>query len=345
MGEKENELMSTFPKKPNVFVLGSGSWGSALAALLVPKAAQVTIYGRDDKALDAINSSHTNPHYLPGITLPAALRATRNIAEAAEADLILFVVPSAATDSIARELAAVTLKPGAVLLSCAKGIERDTGRRMSEIIAAHHPDKAVAVFSGPTHAEEVARNLATCAVVGTTDEELAIALQHLFTTPHFRSYRSDDIAGIELGGALKNVFAIAAGCAKGLGLGDNAISALVTRGLAEMTRLGTRLGGQPETFMGLSGVGDLVTTCYSEHSRNHRVGLALGRGKTLQEAQDALGMVAEGVPNTLSIHQAAHRVGVRSPLIDASYAILYEDKAASDVLRELLTRRPRSEAD
>ncbi|MDE0825256.1 MAG: NAD(P)-dependent glycerol-3-phosphate dehydrogenase [Akkermansiaceae bacterium] len=337
--------MSTFPDKPNVLVLGSGSWGTALGALLTNNAGKVSVYGKDDKSLDAINTSHTNPHYLPGVTLPPELRATKDINEATDADLILFVVPSAATAIVAEQLAALPLKDDVVLLSCAKGIEKDTGRRMSEIIAAHHPDLRVAVFSGPTHAEEVSRNLATCAVVGSTDDELATALQNLFTTPHFRSYRSDDVAGIELGGALKNVFAIAAGCAKGLGLGDNAISALVTRGLAEMTRLGSQLGGRPETFMGLSGIGDLVTTCYSEHSRNHRVGLALGRGKTLREAQDALGMVAEGVPNTLSIHQAAHKIGVRSPLIDAVYAILYEDKPASEVLDDLLTREPRSEND
>lgn len=337
--------MSSFPDKPSVFVLGSGSWGTALAALLTENADKVTIYGNEDEALDAINSTHTNPHYLPGVTLPSQLRATKDISEAAEADLILFVVPSGATSIVAKQLADLPLKDNVVLLSCAKGIEKDTGRRMSEIIIDHHPDRPVAVFSGPTHAEEVSRQLATCAVVGCADDELATSLQVLFTTPHFRSYRSDDSVGIELGGAIKNVFAIAAGCAKGLGLGDNAISALVTRALAEMTRLGTKLGGRPETFMGLSGIGDLITTCFSEHSRNHRVGLALGRGQTLQEAQDALGMVAEGVPNTLSIHQVAHKIGVRSPLIDAVYAILYEDRAASEVLQELLTREPRSEND
>lgn len=337
--------MPALPDNPKVFVLGSGSWGTALGALLVPNAAQVTLFGKDAESVRAINESHTNPHYLPGVTLPDTLRATTDLSAAADADLILFVVPSAATEPVARQLAEVDLKPGVVLLSCAKGIERDSGRRMSEIIAAHHPDRPLAVFSGPTHAEEVSRGLATCAVVGCADEALAVELQHLLTTPSFRSYRSDDVAGIELGGAMKNVFAIAAGCAKGLGLGDNAISALVTRALAEMTRLGVRLGGRAETFIGLSGVGDLVTTCYSEHSRNHRVGLALGQGKTLQEAQDALGMVAEGVPNTLSIHQAADRAGVRSPLIDAVYAILYEDKAAADVLRDLLTLPLRSEAE
>lgn len=340
--------MSTpvFPKHPKVLVLGSGSFGTALGALLAPSVAQVTIYGRDEQVLHSINESHTNPHYLPGITLPTQLRATNRLEEAAaQADLILFVVPSSATRTLAESLANIDLKPNVVLLSCAKGIERDTGRRMTEVISASHPDRHVAAFSGPTHAEEVSRQLATCAVVGSTNEDVSLWLQSLFTTPHFRSYRSDDVAGIELGGAIKNVFAIGAGCAKGLGLGDNAIAALVTRGLAEMTRLGVRLGGRPETFMGLSGIGDLVTTCYSEHSRNNRVGVALGQGKTLQEAQDALGMVAEGVPNTLSIHQSAHRVDIRSPLIDAVYSILYENKAPADILRELLTLPPRSEHD
>jgi len=165
------------------------------------------------------------------------------------------------------------------------------------------------------------------------------------TLPHFRSYTSDDVAGMELGGAVKNVFAIAAGIAHGLGLGDNAVAALVTRALAEMTRLGTALGGRMETFSGLSGVGDLIVTCFSEHSRNHRVGLALGKGQTLEEAVASLGMVAEGVPNTLSIHDAARKAGVRTPIIDAVYGILYKGKPAAKAMHELLTRDPRPEAD
>ncbi|MEI7929541.1 MAG: NAD(P)H-dependent glycerol-3-phosphate dehydrogenase, partial [Verrucomicrobiales bacterium] len=175
------------------------------------------------------------------------------------------------------------------------------------------------------------------------DHDLAVRLQDLFTLPHFRSYTSDDLAGIELGGAVKNVYAIAAGMAHGLGLGDNAVAALVTRALAEMTRLGTALGGRMETFSGLSGVGDLIVTCFSEHSRNHRVGLALGQGKTLEEAVASLGMVAEGVPNTLSIHDAARKAGVRTPIIDAVYSILYQGKPAPLAMHELLTRDPRRE--
>jgi glycerol-3-phosphate dehydrogenase (NAD(P)+) len=170
-----------------------------------------------------------------------------------------------------------------------------------------------------------------------------MALQELFTFPNFRTYTSDDIAGVELGGAVKNVYAIAAGMAHGLGLGDNAVAALVTRALAEMTRLGTALGGQAETFSGLSGVGDLIVTCFSEHSRNHRVGLAIGRGQSLDEAVASLGMVAEGVPNTLSIHEASRKAGVRTPIIDAVYSILYQGKPAAEAMRGLLDRDPRPE--
>ncbi len=214
---------------------------------------------------------------------------------------------------------------------------------MSQILREIFPSNPLAAISGPNHAEEIASGMATCAVIGSDDQELAVQLQELFTFPSFRSYTSDDVAGIEYGGALKNVYAIAAGMAHGLGLGDNSVAALVTRALAEMTRLGVSLGGQTETFAGLSGVGDLLVTCFSEHSRNHRVGVALGQGRTLQEAVAALGMVAEGVPNTLSIYEAARRANVRTPLIDAVYSILYENKPAADALRELLSRDPRPE--
>ena len=195
---------------------------------------------------------------------------------------------------------------------------------MSQLIHSHLPDNPLAILSGPNHAEEVSKGLATCAVIGSDDHILAQQLQEIFTTNAFRCYTSDDVAGIELGAAMKNVFGIAAGIAEGLGLGDNAIAALVTRGLAEMTRLGTHLGGKMETFIGLSGVGDLMATCYSPHSRNNRVGKALGKGGNLQDIVNNLGMVAEGVPNTKSIYEAGQKTNIRTPLIDAVYQILYE---------------------
>ena len=197
--------------------------------------------------------------------------------------------------------------------------------------------------SGPNHAEEVAQQLATCTVVGSIDKDLATNLQKFFSNKNFRTYTSQDVAGMELGGALKNVFAIAAGIAAGIGLGDNAIAALVTRGLAEMTRLGIALGGQPDTFMGLSGMGDLMTTCYSKHSRNNRVGMALGKGLSLRQACDELGMVAEGVPNTQSIYEAARETDIGTLIIDAVYNVLYHDKPAREAVQELLSRCPKAE--
>jgi glycerol-3-phosphate dehydrogenase (NAD(P)+) len=214
---------------------------------------------------------------------------------------------------------------------------------MSQIIGDSFPDNPIAVLSGPNHAEEIAEGLPAAATIGCPDEVAAKALQHIFSADRFRSYTNHDIAGIELGGAIKNVFAIAAGVTMGLKLGDNAISALVTRALAEMTRLGTDLGGQPETFAGLSGLGDLIATCFSVHSRNHKVGLALGQGKSLPEAVAALGMVAEGVPNTRSIHEAARRVGTRTPILDAVYAVLYQETPPAEALDRLFRRPPRKE--
>ena len=324
-------------------ILGSGSFGTAMAKLLAPKLESIVLIGRDPATAAIINREHRNPHYLSDVQLPENVRASAYAADALGHPLAIFAVPTSATREMARTLAAAHLPPDKVLLSCAKGIEKSTGDRMSQVLREVFPQNPLAALSGPNHAEEIAAGMATCAVIGSDDHDLAVRLQELFTFPHFRSYTSDDLAGIEIGGAVKNVYAIAAGMAHGLGLGDNAVAALVTRALAEMTRLGTALGGRVETFSGLSGVGDLIVTCFSEHSRNHRVGLALGNGKTLEEAVAALGMVAEGVPNTLSIHEAARHVGVRTPIIDGVYGILYEGKSAPLAMRELLARDPRPE--
>lgn len=324
-------------------ILGTGSFGMALAKLLAPKLESILLIGRDEEIVKAINRDHQNPHYLSEILLPDHVMASTRPQDALKHALVIFAVPTSATREMARALAAAGLAPEVTILSCAKGIEKSTGDRMSQVLREVFPLNPIAVLSGPNHAEEIAAGMATCAVIGSDDHGLAVSLQELFTMPHFRSYTSDDLAGIEFGGAVKNVYAIAAGMAHGLGLGDNAVAALVTRALAEMTRLGTALGGRLETFSGLSGVGDLIVTCFSEHSRNHRVGLALGSGKTLEQAVASLGMVAEGVPNTLSIHEAARRVDVRTPIIDAVFSILYEGKSAPLAMKELLTRDPRPE--
>jgi glycerol-3-phosphate dehydrogenase (NAD(P)+) len=324
-------------------ILGSGSFGMAMAKLLAPKLTSIVLIGRDPATAKAINDTHRNPHYLEGVELDANVRASTRLEDCLDFPLIIFAVPTSATRQIATQLAAAGLPTDAILISCAKGIEKNTGERLTQVLREVFPQNPIAALSGPNHAEEIATGLATCAVIGSLDHDLAVRLQELFTLPHFRSYTSDDLAGIEFGGAVKNVYAIAAGMAHGLGLGDNAVAALVTRALAEMTRLGTALGGRMETFSGLSGVGDLIVTCFSPHSRNHRVGLALGRGQTLEEAVASLGMVAEGVPNTLSIYEAARGAGVRTPIIDAVYGILYEGKSAPLAMRELLTRDPRPE--
>jgi len=331
---------STFQQ---VVVIGSGSFGTAMARLLQSKVDRIHLIGREQAVADSINRDHRNSHYLTDIELAPHVTASTEMGAAVDADLVIFAVPTSGTRKAARSLATVGLPTAVPLLSCAKGVEMETGERMSEILHEVFPAHPVAVLSGPNHAEEIARGMATCAVIGSADVELAQRLQDLFTLPHFRSYTTDDVAGLEFGGAIKNIYAIAAGMAHGLGLGDNAVAALVTRALAEMTRLGTALGARPETFSGLSGVGDLIVTCFSEHSRNHRVGLAIGRGDTLEAAVASLGMVAEGVPNTRSIHQLARRNEARTPIIDAVYRILYDGQPAAEAMRDLLSRDPRPE--
>lgn len=326
-------------------ILGGGSFGTALAVLLSQKLDDILLFDCDEQLVASINNEHRNCHYLSEVELPGNIRATTKAEEVAAFPLVLFVVPSGATRKVATVLYQAGLPNDTAILSCAKGIEFESGKRLTEIIAEFFPKARLAAMSGPTHAEEIAAGLATAAVIATTDEALAADLQKLFTLPRFRSYTSTDVAGIELGGAIKNTYAIAAGIAHGLGLGDNASAALVTRALAELTRLGTRLGGRPETFAGLSGVGDLIVTCYSRHSRNHKVGYKLGQGHTLQHILDNLGMVAEGVPNTRSIHRLARRYDIRTPILDSVFDILYHDKPAAEALEELLSRDPRPETE
>lgn len=327
-------------------VLGAGSWGTALAALLAQRGLAVQFWGRDEDLMTSIRETRVNTRYLPGLEMPVGIRCTHRLEELAPADLVLFVTPSKAIRSVAASLAASgVVGKGAVLLSCTKGIELDSGKRMSEVLGEYFPDHVLAALSGPNHAEEIARQMPSAAVVACAGAGAAVALQACFTLPWFRCYSSEDVAGVEWAGALKNAYAIAAGIAQGLQLGDNAIAALVTRGLAEMVRLGVASGGQVETFYGLSGVGDLVATCYSEHSRNHRVGKLLGQGMPLAEIISSTRMVAEGVPNTESLWHAARAAGVRTPLLDEVYAVLYQGKAPRLALRELLGRDPRPEVD
>jgi glycerol-3-phosphate dehydrogenase (NAD(P)+) len=328
----------------SVTVLGAGSWGTALACLLAERGVDVQFWGRDEELMQALRETRINERYLPGARLADSVRVTSRMEELEAADVTLVVVPSkgfaSTLDLVAASGAASRF---GVLVSCTKGVALDSGLRMSELIQRYSPHSPVAVLSGPNHAEEVVRHLPTAAVVACENEEIGVDLQTLFTLPWFRSYRTVDVSGVEWAGALKNVYAIASGIAEGLALGDNAVAALVTRALAEMARFGTAQGGQTETFYGLSGVGDLVATCFSPHSRNHRVGLALGRGEKLASILAGSNMVAEGVGNTLSLYQCARKVGARTPLLDAVHAVLYADREPREVLRELFARDARRE--
>jgi glycerol-3-phosphate dehydrogenase (NAD(P)+) len=327
-------------------VIGAGSWGTALASVLSLRGLEVQFWGRDAELMAQIREMRRNERYLPGLQLPENITVTSELAALQPADMLVFVVPSKAMRSTAELVAkSKAASKARVLVSCAKGIELETGRRMSEMIGESIPGVPLAVLTGPNHAEEVANRLATAAVVACADDEIAKAVQHCFTLPFFRTYTTDDITGAEWAGAMKNPYAIAAGIALGLKLGDNAIAALVTRALAEMVRLGVAEGGRIETFYGLSGVGDLMATCYSEHSRNHRVGLLLGQGRPLDEIIASTRMVAEGVLNTASLHRAAKEKNVRTPLLDEIYAVLHQGKPAKEGMKALLSRDPRPEAD
>jgi glycerol-3-phosphate dehydrogenase (NAD(P)+) len=326
-----------------VGVVGAGSWGTALSLLLHGNGALVTMWGHDARHIADMKARRENSVCLPGVALPDSLRLTAEIADLRGCDLLLLVTPSKAIREVAARVAASGVNGRAVLLSCTKGVERGSGKRMSEVIAEQFPRNPVAALSGPSHAEEVSRKMPTCVVIGCQSAEVAQRLQRAFTAPFFRAYTSDDIAGVELGGALKNIYALAAGASDGLGLGDNAKAALVTRALVELGRLGVALGGKRETFMGLSGVGDLMVTCFSRHSRNRAVGERLGKGGHLADIVASMQMVAEGVPTTYSAFECARKFGVETPIIDQVKAILDGAIAPADAMGRLLGREPKPE--
>ena len=330
----------------SAIVLGAGSWGTALSVMLAERGLAVQFWGRDEALMREVETTRRNPRYLSEVELPAGIVTTSRMEDLKPAELVLFVVPSKGLRAVAQQAREAGFVRGDdLILSCTKGIELATGERMSEVIADCFPGQLIAALSGPNHAEEIAQRLPSAAVVACPDQDAGMRLQDCFTLPWFRCYTSDDVIGVEWAGALKNVYAIAAGIARGMKLGDNAIAALVTRALAEMMRFGIAEGGKAETFAGLSGVGDLVATCYSEHSRNSRVGKLIGQGMPLAEIIASTRMIAEGVPNTESLYQCARKAGVRMPLLDEVYAMLYQDKPAKLAMRALLSRDPRPETD
>lgn len=316
-----------------VVVVGGGSWGSVFAALLAERGHEVTLACRDAAQARAIAETGRNPRYVPEADLSGVTAVTLEEAPVAEAELVCLAVPSRAFGSVAESL------PGdAPLLGLAKGLDPETGRRLSQVVQG----RRVAVLTGPNHAEEIAQGLPAAAVISSADEALAVELQHSVISTRFRVYVNTDLVGVELCAAAKNVMALAAGGVDGFGFGDNAKSALITRGLAEMARLGEACGGRGETFSGLAGMGDLVVTCFSRYSRNRRAGELIARGSTPREAEAEIGMVVEGLTTAPVLRDLARRVGVELPLTEAVCQVL-EGTNPLDLVSGLMSRKPTDE--
>ncbi|NUU24195.1 MAG: NAD(P)-dependent glycerol-3-phosphate dehydrogenase [Streptomycetaceae bacterium] len=326
-------------------VFGTGSWGTAFAMILADAGGEVTLWGRRPWLVDAINDSHENPDYFPGIRLPEAVTATVDPAKAAAgADFVVLAVPS---QTLRENLTAWAplLPSDAVLVSLMKGIELGSVKRMSEVIreVAQVPEDRVAVVSGPNLATEIARRQPAASVVACADEDVARRLQAACMTPYFRPYTNVDVVGCELGGTVKNVIGLAAGAADGMELGDNAKASLITRGLAETMRLGAAMGADQHTFAGLAGLGDLVATCTSTLSRNHTFGVNLGRGMTVEEATAAMRQTTEGVKSCLAVQELARRHGVEMPIVDTVVAMVHDGKSPHLSLKELMSRTAKPE--
>lgn len=319
-------------------VIGAGSWGTALALVLYNNGHEVTLWSHSAASVESLLQKRELTGKLPGVRIPEAIQITNDLEQAMTGmDLLVLAVPSACIRSTAREMA-LYAADGQLIVCVSKGIEGGTLKIMTEVIEDEIPNCRAAVLSGPSHAEEVSRGLPTTVVAGAHDRETAEYIQNLFMNQVFRVYTSPDMLGIELGGALKNVIALAAGIADGLGYGDNTKAALITRGITEIARLGCRMGGRRETFYGLTGMGDLIVTCASMHSRNRRAGILIGQGKTMQEAMDEVHMVVEGVYSAKAARELAEKYNVRMPIVTEVNRILFEGKDARAAVDELMTR-------
>jgi glycerol-3-phosphate dehydrogenase (NAD(P)+) len=325
-------------------VLGAGAWGTALADRLARNIHEVCVWAYEPDVVESINTSHVN-RFLPDVALDPTIVASTNMKQVvASADFIVLVAPSHVTRAVA-EAAQPNLRRDATIVVASKGIEQYSLARMSQVAEDVFGSRGAVALSGPTFAAEVARGQPTAIVAACAEREPAELVQMLFHGPAFRVYTQHDVIGVELGGAVKNVMAVATGIAEGLGLGFNARAALITRGLAEMTRLGVALGADPATFAGLAGIGDLVLTCTGQLSRNRALGVDIGRGKTLDEALAGRETVAEGVITTRSAKALADRVGVRMPIVDAAFAVLFDGQSPRDAIGDLMNRDPRAERD
>jgi len=329
----------------NVAVLGDGAWGTALALTLLSNGRKVRLWGPFPENLKLMAERHENVKFLPGVKLPEGLELESDIAAAVEGTgMLVLAAPSQYMRGTLERLKPRFDAKSQILVNIAKGIENESLKRMSELCAETLGPSRYVALSGPSHAEEVSRNVPTAVVAASKSQEDAKAVQEAFMNSSFRVYTSPDVCGVELGGAIKNVLAIAAGIIDGMGLGDNPKAALMTRGVAEMGRLGAALGGRKETFSGLSGIGDLIVTCVSRHSRNRHVGEELGRGKGIDEITASMGMVvAEGVKTAKSVKELAGKAGVETPICNEIYSIIYERKSPKAALYDLMTRKAKDE--
>ena len=327
-----------------IAVLGAGSWGTTLAILLYGNGHSVRLWEFYPERVRELQSSHENPLFLPGVTIPQKIAITDNLNEALDGiGMVVFALPSHVLRGLARK-AAAQLTDRVISVNVAKGLEKGTLKRMSQVLQEELPaNTPIATLSGPSHAEEVSRGIPTAVVVASPHEDLNCQVQETFMSAHFRVYTNEDIVGVELAGSVKNVIAIAAGICDGLGYGDNTKGALLTRGLAEISRLGTAMGARSQTFAGLSGMGDLVTTCMSKYSRNRYVGEQIGGGKKLHQVLSTMNMVAEGVNTTLAARLLARAKGVEMPITEQVYQVLFADKDPREAVQDLMHRVAKAE--
>ncbi|MCH5249379.1 MAG: NAD(P)H-dependent glycerol-3-phosphate dehydrogenase [Lachnospiraceae bacterium] len=322
----------------SISVIGAGSWGTALALLLSNNGHKVTIWSIMEKEIEMLINEHEHKDKLPGVKLPEDMEFTTDLeAAVTKSEVLVLAVPSPFTRATSKSMSAY-VRDGQIIVNVAKGIEENTLMTLSEIIEEEIPNADVAVLSGPSHAEEVGKGIPTTIVVGAKTKKTAEYLQNIFMNEAFRVYISPDVLGIELGAALKNVVALAAGIADGLGYGDNTKAALITRGIAEIARLGTTMGGRWETFFGLTGIGDLIVTCASMHSRNRRAGILIGKGYTMDEAMAEVKMVVEGVYSAKAAIGLSKKYNVQLPIIEQVNEVLFEGKSAAEAVGSLMLR-------